>query len=100
MQAHEISRTKMDSRSYLCWCAECGARFEATRSDASFCSSRCRVAFSRGAAKLDNQILRMQMFAAGLRESSVKYSKSKKLYEAMLALDKQIRGALANFETE
>lgn len=100
MQAHEIYRNKVDDRTWLCWCVECNQRFEATRSDASFCSARCRVAFSRGAAKLDNQIMRMSMFGADLKASSAKYSKSEKLYQAMLALEKQIKSALANFQTE
>lgn len=100
MQGHEIDRDKVDDRSWLCWCAECGVRFEATRSDASFCSPRCRVAFSRAAAQLSNKIMRMNDFAADLVELSYKHSKSDQLYEAMLALDKQIRAALKNFEKE
>lgn len=38
------------SYSVMCTCTECGNRFRASRTDAKYCSSKCRTRASRGRA--------------------------------------------------
>lgn len=99
MQAHDINRIKNDSRDYTCYCAECEKAFEATRSDASFCSSRCRVAFSRRPQKLQNALAALEQIAAQVNEMSNRYSKNQQVYEAVLELQRKIGKSLGNFES-
>lgn len=100
MQAHEIDRVKYDDRSYMCECAECGNQFEATRSDASFCSAKCRVAFSRRPAKRAAAIAGIEAFCHVVYEVSTKYSKNEGVFQAMLKLQRAVNNAVARFEKD
>lgn len=100
MQAHDVDRVKVDDRDYRCTCAQCGETFEARRSDASFCSSKCRVAFSREPKKLANAIESVDAFGRQVLAYSHKYSHNQRMFEAILELQKRVNTALANFEKD
>jgi len=51
MQSPETDRLHMDAKDWSIVCLNCGSTFEAKRSDATFCSTRCRVAHSRKPAQ-------------------------------------------------
>jgi endogenous inhibitor of DNA gyrase (YacG/DUF329 family) len=98
MQAHDVDRVKIDDHSYNCECAECGKRFEASRSDASFCSPKCRVAYSRRPAKLAHAIEAVDAFGEQILDYSRRYSRNDRMFQAMVILQRKINAAVANFE--
>lgn len=100
MQAHDVDRVKYDDRSYQVECAECGKHFEATRSDASFCSPKCRVAFSRRPAKLERACQIVDAFGERILALSRKYNRSDRMFQAMVILQRKVNTAVANFEKD
>jgi hypothetical protein len=98
MQAKDTERHKIDDRQYLVTCVECDKEFEATRSDASYCSARCRKQAHMRPVKKQSTIAEMQRIAAWLREKSYEYRYSKDVYEAMQQLANTVNFALENFE--
>jgi len=100
MQGHDTNRTKFDDRDYSVECLECGGTFEAKRSDATFCSARCRVRYSKRSEKLNNAIESLRMFGINVRDISGRYSTNQRVETALLALRAQIDAALSNMEVE
>lgn len=100
MQGTDTPRDKHDARDYSVKCANCGKWFEATRSDASYCSSNCRVHAHRAPARKKNAILGLQQAGYAAIETSRKYAHSDDVYKEMLYLRRQIAIALNQFETE
>lgn len=98
MQGQEVDRVKMDERDYRCECAECGKLFEATRSDASFCSPKCRVAFSRRPAKLAHAVEAVDAFGEQILAYSHKYKRNDRMFQAMVILQRKVNAAIENFE--
>jgi protein-arginine kinase activator protein McsA len=99
MQGKDTDRWKMDDRDYSVRCLQCGQTFEAKRSDATFCSARCRVSYSREPQKLLNAIEEMRSMGYRTRDISGKYSTNKQVYETLMHLQSQVRIALQNMET-
>jgi hypothetical protein len=100
MQGHDTNRTKFDDRDYSVECLECRETFEAKRSDATFCSARCRVRYSKRPEKLNNAIETLRMAGINARDISNKYPTNQRVETALLALRAQIDAALANMEVE
>lgn len=98
MQSHDTERVKMDDRDYRVECVQCGQTFEARRSDASFCSARCRVAYSREPEKLNNQINAINAFGRSLWGIANKHKRNQRVYEAFKGLAKAVNQALQVFE--
>lgn len=99
MQGHDTDRRKIDDRDYRCECLQCGKSFEAQRSDASFCSPKCRVAFSREPKKLEHAIEAVDAFGEQILAYSHKYSRNDRMFQAMVILQRKINAAVANFES-
>lgn len=95
---HEVDITKFDDRDYSVTCHQCGKTFEATRSDAAFCSARCRVRNSREPQKKANAIETLRYAGISANDIANRYPRSKDVFEAMLKLQKEIALALAKFE--
>lgn len=95
---HEPNVVKFDDRDYQVTCVQCGETFEAARSDAAFCSPRCRLANHRAPKKRANQIEYMGQVGRQMRDVATQYSRSKDVYEAMVRLQSDIAKALAQFE--
>jgi len=100
MQGQDTDRTKYDNRSYGCECAECGKHFEATRSDASYCSPKCRVAYSRRPAKLAHACEAVDAFGEQILAYSHKYSRNDRMFQAMVILRRKVNAAIENFEKD
>lgn len=60
MQGQDTDRVHMGDADWGVECFQCGKRFEAQRSDATFCSPKCRVAHSREPQKLLNAIKELE----------------------------------------
>jgi hypothetical protein len=100
MQAHETDRIKHDARDWSIECVQCGRRFEATRSDASFCGVNCRVAYRREADKLLNFMHWLNTVASMILTGARKYRRNQQVYELMVKLQKDINAAVGLFETD
>lgn len=100
MQGTDTDRVKQGDRDYSVQCADCGNWFEATRSDASYCSPKCRKHAHRAPIRKRNAIIALQMAGRSALSTAVRYKKSDEVYQEMLKLQKQINAALALFETE
>lgn len=98
MQAHDTDRYKVGDADYSVKCVQCGELFEARRSDASFCSPNCRVAYSREPAKLNNAIAALEAMGLQLINMAQKYSRNQRVFEAMLVLRNRLNTALGQFE--
>lgn len=98
MQAQDTYRMKFNDRDWQVECANCGKMFEATRSDASYCSARCRVDASRAPKRLQHQIDMIDSFSRSLSGIAAKYRRNQRVYDAMLTLRKAVDNALAVFE--
>ena len=98
MQSPWTNRIKLNDRDWSIQCAECERWFEATRSDATFCSPRCRMAYSRRGEQLENFILMTNRIAENVLTNSHKFKRNKRVFEAMLRLQKDINAAVALFE--
>lgn len=100
MQGHDTERIKYDERDYGVTCLECGQSFEAKRSDATFCSARCRVRYSKRPEKLNNAIELLRFYGINARDIAGHYSTNARVETALLALRSQIDAALANMEVQ
>jgi len=97
---HDTDRTKFNSRDYSIVCFHCGQTFEATRSDASFCSAKCRVAYSREPQKLLNAIEELRAVELRLAYLSERYKRNTKMFAAVKSLAAAASAAAAAFEGE
>lgn len=96
--SHEVEIVKMDARDYVVKCLYCGNKFEASRSDAAFCSASCRVANSREPAKERKQLALFEGFANQLVTFCKKHRYNKGYYEIVKRIHAQVGHALAQFE--
>lgn len=97
MQGHDIERTKMDW-GYEMDCAQCGKRFSAKRSDASFCSSACRKASQREVERWNAWIDSLDYKGEELVQVAKNFKTSKRMYAAFLKLQRSLRIAIEEFE--
>lgn len=89
-QAQDTDRIKFDDRDYRVTCTCCGTQFEATRSDASFCSARCRVRWSKRPQQRLNAIAHVEAMAVQLRDYRSKFGADKRFLEALNTLDRAV----------
>jgi len=99
MQGHDTDRVKFDNRDYSITCHECGQTFEATRSDASFCSARCRVRYSQRPVKLANAIEEIRFMRIRVGEIASKYPSNKQVEGALAMLELMVQSALRDMDT-
>lgn len=95
---HDVDITKHDARDYVVDCYQCGKSFGARRSDAAFCSTRCRVANSREPQKKANAIEDLRYSGVRAKEIAEKYPHSEEVFQAMLKLQAEVMAALRTFE--
>jgi len=99
MQGHDTDRLHMDAKDYSVTCLQCGNTFEATRSDATFCSARCRVAHSREPQKLANALQRLEDMRFQVIGLAEKYKGNPDILQALVMLKSAVASAeyLAEF---
>lgn len=100
MARHETDRVHLREGEWDIKCVQCGKWFEASRSDASFCSPNCRVAYGREEQKMLNFIAWTNQVAASAFIGGKKYKRNKRVFEAMVKLQKDINAAIGLFEAE
>jgi len=96
-QGRDVNRYRVEG-GWMVDCAYCGHTFESKRADASYCMPSHRVAASREDEKLNNYIEYLATIGREARSKADRYSRSDKLYKAMLELQSQIAAAVATFE--
>jgi len=97
MQARDTFRTKNDDRDYTVICAECQQRFEAKRSDASYCSTRCRKRAHFAPVRKANAIAELERMQVRMREIAQEYPHSVDVFEAMTKTVQTGTYSLGNF---
>lgn len=100
MQAGDADRVKMDDRDWRVTCPECGRTFEAQRSDATYCSNRCRTHASRAPQRRANALHRLEFMAIDLREIKNSYRHSQDVLDKMLILRKVLDSCINDFDVE
>lgn len=98
MQGHDTERLKIDDTTWQCECVQCQELFTSTRSDASFCSTRCRVAFSREPQKRLNALEEIRTMHHRLAAIQKKYNYDDEVFQQFLSLEKQIKHLVNQFE--
>lgn len=98
MQGHDIERRRLDDNTWECECRQCGKWFESKRSDASFCSSRCRVNHSREPQKRLNAIEDLKSMQSRMSEIARKYRYDDEIFQIFLSVEKTVKYCQANFE--
>lgn len=94
---HDTDRVKVDDFTWRVQCVQCGTRFESRRSDASFCSAKCRVAYSREIKQFQRDLLNAEYAVQKLLDRPLRSDKSPH-YEVLTRLGKKIARALYNVE--
>jgi len=100
MQAGDTDRVKLDDRCWSVQCANCNRWFEAARSDATYCSTRCRVHASRAPQRKLTAIADLQAMGRRANEVASTYKRSQDVYDQMVLLQAAIQRALNTFETD
>jgi len=100
MQGQEANRIKFDDRDYRVICVCCGTKFEATRSDASFCSARCRVRWSRRPAQRLNAIETVQSMRVQLHQMRKVYGADAGFETALCELAGAVDAFIYHIELE
>lgn len=89
----DADRTKFDDRDYSVVCFQCGNTFEATRSDASFCSAKCRMAHSREPQKLANALEDLKRMNIRVFQIAEKYKGNSAVVAELERLKKAVGAA-------
>lgn len=98
MQSPHTERDHIEDGVWRVECLQCGTHFESKRSDATFCSTRCRVNYSREPKKLENAIEHLQSQMVEIERIAEKYKKNDRVFEAMRKLQVRINYAVSIFE--
>jgi len=96
--SHEVEVIKNDARDYSIKCHYCGRDFEATRSDAAFCSASCRVASSREPARQRKQLALFEGVANQLVTFCKKHRYNQEYFEIVKRIHAIVSHALSQFE--
>lgn len=80
-------------------CEQCHRKFQSTRTDAKFCSARCRMAHSRSGDIFIADVTQLNRIAATLLQISQKYKDNQKMHEVMVSLRADLDAAINNFES-
>lgn len=98
MATHDTERIRSED-GYQVECVMCGTWFDATRFDASYCSSTCRSRWHRSKKQLDKRI----QYAENAVNSLINHLPHRgqsKTYAALLNLSRRIASALAQVDTD
>jgi len=97
MNHRDTDRTPVDG-GWVVWCDHCNKRFESKRSDASYCSAKCRMGAKREHEARLKYIASLASLGRQLRNKAAANHRSDLMYKAMLELQKDINAAVAMFE--
>lgn len=97
---HQYNSLKLDDREYRVFCAECMNEFYATRSDAVYCSAKCRTHATRAPQRLANCLEFLDGLSYTMGQYFKQYKRNRRVYEAMQRLHKRIGNLLSEFEIE
>lgn len=93
MQGKDADRTHMGEKDWQVVCYQCGKLFEAVRSDATFCSARCRVNHSREPQKLLNAIDQLESIRHQVLAIAEKYKHNSEIIKQLELLKNTVAAA-------
>lgn len=97
-QTFQGTALKLDNRVWRVYCAECLEPFEASRSDAVYCSGKCRTHAARAPQRLANTLRFLNDLSFTLGNYSRQYKQSKVVFWAFQRLYNILGDQLKNFE--
>lgn len=100
MQGQDTDRVKVDDGVWSVKCLECGRWFEAKRSDATYCSVRCRKLSAQRPARKAAALKEIAGMAARCRSIANQYPKSQDVLDALGALEALIKKQRALMDVE
>lgn len=102
MQGQDTDRIRIDDHTWSvkCWNDDCGRWFEATRSDATYCSQKCRQHAARAPQRRANALNKIDFMVLDLREIKNSYNHSQEFYDRMILLRKSLDGILDDFDIQ
>jgi len=99
MQAKDTERRKLDDRDYSVQCVECGTWFEATRSDASYCSAKCRKRAHFAPIRRQNAMNELDQMIKRLHSIRSEYPRDKEFFERFVSLARVAAYQAASYES-
>jgi hypothetical protein len=94
------TRVKVDGDMWRVWCPECNKAFYPKRSDATYCSPKCRMHAQRAPQRLINTLLFLGDLAFKVGEIRKQYKSNRKVYLALETLKNVIEWNLKQFDNE
>lgn len=98
MQGEDTDRIKIDDKCWHVKCLNCDTWFYATRSDATYCSGRCRTFYSRRQERKLAAIADLQAMGRRANQIAATYPHSTDMFDQMALLKTAIDRALQTFE--
>lgn len=98
--SNQTTSVKLDDKDYRVWCPECNQPFEAQRSDAVYCSGRCRTHAARAPQRLANTLAFLESLCFTLGNYGRQYKRNKLVFLAFQRLHIMIGHQMALFESE
>jgi len=95
---NEVDRVRIDDFTWSVKCIKCGKTFYSRRSDACFCSARCRMRESREPQKRANALETLRYAGIDAERIAKKYRHDDEVYNAMKKLANELSYALSLFE--
>lgn len=100
MQAGDTDRIKVDDKCWHVQCANCSNWFYAQRSDATYCSARCRKYASRSPERKRAAMAELQLMGRTANRIAGQYHTSQDMFDQMVMLQKAIDRAIKSFEVK
>lgn len=98
MQAGDALRIKLDDHCWSVQCPECLTWFEAQRSDATYCTPRCRKRASTANERKLSRIAELQAMGRRANQIAGQYPHSTDVFDQMVLLKQAIDRATKSFE--
>jgi predicted nucleic acid-binding Zn ribbon protein len=99
-QGADTDRIKVDDRVWHVQCANCSKWFYATRSDATYCSPKCRKHASKAPERKANAMVELQLMGRRANQIANTYPHSQDMFDQMVMLKAAIARALDAFEVD
>jgi len=100
MQAQDTDRRNNGDGSWSVQCCVCERWFEAKRSDASYCSNRCRKTAHFAPQRLQAALEDLAYMAKRADEIAAKYHHNQAVFDQLAALRASLKASMGRIETE
>lgn len=89
---------RVDDTGWRVKCVECGNEFDSKRSDAAYCSGKCRTHASRAPKRRATAIETLRIMCLEVTRISKSYRYDAEMFDCMVALKKTVEASTNRFE--